>query len=239
MAIPTHNNQPPHTTTSPTNSAFEVDFFYPMYEVEWSTSGCSNSLPLPFNNRGDRPEYATLLACCKGAYGGQMSGTCLAALPSPPTTAPSDSGGGKWTPNRDMDYQFATCQQAGRLTIPGSRTEYDTLLECCKGAYNGQRSGACLAALPSPPTQNPTGITAAGVTVGSTGWFADRSSQTCSNGVNTGFEGTFASETACCQGVFGSFGNGAQNSCNCPSNMCFSCDCAGATTAACANLTCE
>ena len=164
-----------------------------------------------------------------------MCGTCLAALPNPPTTAPSDSSGGSWTANRDMDYQFATCQQIGRIAIPGSRTEYDTLLECCKGAYAMQASGACLSGLPSPPTQNPTTSTG----VGASGWFADRGSQTCSNGVYTGFETTFDTEAACCQGVFGSFGNGAQNSCNCPSNMCFSCDCAGATTAGCANLTCE
>lgn len=52
-------------TTSPTNSAMEVDFFYPVYEVEWDKSGCSNKLPLPFENLNDRPTYASHLACCK------------------------------------------------------------------------------------------------------------------------------------------------------------------------------
>jgi hypothetical protein len=34
---------------------------------------------------------------------------------------------------------------------------YDTQLECCKGVYATQESGACLADLPSPPTSSPVG----------------------------------------------------------------------------------
>ena len=39
------------------------------------------------------PGYSTEIACCKGFYGGQMSGTCLSNLPAPPTTSPTMSGG--------------------------------------------------------------------------------------------------------------------------------------------------
>ena len=39
--------------------------------------------------------------------------------------------------------------------LPSGRSTYDTMLDCCKGAYGDQTSGACLAALPSPPNQSP------------------------------------------------------------------------------------
>ena len=64
-------------TTSPTNSERTADFFYPMYEMPWSTSGCSNKLPLPYNNVNDRPNYSTGEECCNKAYGGQSSMACL------------------------------------------------------------------------------------------------------------------------------------------------------------------
>jgi len=64
-------------TTSPTNSDHTVDFWYPMYEMPWSTSGCSNQLPLPYNNINDRPNYPTGEECCAKAYGGQTSMACL------------------------------------------------------------------------------------------------------------------------------------------------------------------
>ena len=37
--------------------------------------------------------YSTNLACCKGFFGGQVSGVCLSKLASPPTTSPTISGG--------------------------------------------------------------------------------------------------------------------------------------------------
>ena len=49
------------------------------------TAGCKNTTPLP-------PHatlfYATQLACCKGAYSGQISNACIKGLPSPPTKLP-------------------------------------------------------------------------------------------------------------------------------------------------------
>ena len=80
-------------TTSPTMSGGLVDFWYPDYDTAWPDAGCLNTLPLPYNNPNDRPQYETQLACCKGAYGGQSSGKCLSQLASPPTTSPTLSGG--------------------------------------------------------------------------------------------------------------------------------------------------
>ena len=64
-------------TTSPTNSAHTANFWYPMYEMSWTLSGCSNKLPLPYNNVNDRPNYSTGEECCAKAYGGQSSKACL------------------------------------------------------------------------------------------------------------------------------------------------------------------
>ena len=47
-------------TTSPTNTDRTANFWYPMYEMSWSQSGCSNKLPLPYNNVNDRPNYSTV-----------------------------------------------------------------------------------------------------------------------------------------------------------------------------------
>ena len=80
---------PSPPTTSPTNSDMTVKFYYARYEEPWANSGCSNKLPLPYNNMNDRPNYPTQLSCCRAAYGGQSSGTCLAELPSPPSTSPT------------------------------------------------------------------------------------------------------------------------------------------------------
>mmetsp|Transcript_34030 Transcript_34030/g.71596 ORF Transcript_34030/g.71596 Transcript_34030/m.71596 type:complete len:421 (+) Transcript_34030:124-1386(+) len=148
---------PSPPTSSPTNSDYEVDFWYPQYEQSWSDATCSNKLPLPFNP-GDRPTYSTMLSCCKGAYGGQMSGACLAALPSPPTMAPTDTGGYDfWYPDYGTPWSSATCKNERPLPfLPGGRPTYSTMIACCKGAYGGQTSGACLGSLPNPPTMTPT-----------------------------------------------------------------------------------
>ncbi|KAL7528265.1 hypothetical protein ACHAXR_002353, partial [Thalassiosira sp. AJA248-18] len=50
---------PSPPTTSPTTSDFETDFWYPDYDTSWADAGCSNKLPLPFNNKNDRPNYKT------------------------------------------------------------------------------------------------------------------------------------------------------------------------------------
>eukprot|EP00584_Thalassiosira_punctigera_P003887 CAMPEP_0172547600 /NCGR_PEP_ID=MMETSP1067-20121228/17092_1 /TAXON_ID=265564 ORGANISM="Thalassiosira punctigera, Strain Tpunct2005C2" /NCGR_SAMPLE_ID=MMETSP1067 /ASSEMBLY_ACC=CAM_ASM_000444 /LENGTH=57 /DNA_ID=CAMNT_0013334709 /DNA_START=11 /DNA_END=180 /DNA_ORIENTATION=- len=51
-----------------------------------------------------------MIACCKGAYGGQVSGKCLAALPSPPTTSPTSAGGLEvYYPDYGTAWRSATC----------------------------------------------------------------------------------------------------------------------------------
>ncbi|EJK73206.1 hypothetical protein THAOC_05193, partial [Thalassiosira oceanica] len=128
---------------------------YPDYDSAWSVAGCKNELPLPFN-RGDRPEYGTHLECCKNAYGGQTSGQCLSELASPLTTSPTIAGGigDKWYPDYETAWSEAGCK--ADLPVPSGRPNYDTHLECCKGAYGGQTSGKCLSQLASPPTTSPT-----------------------------------------------------------------------------------
>ena len=91
---------PSPPTSSPTNSAYETDFWYPQYELPWGEAGCSNKLPLPYNNIKDRINYKTQIECCKGAYAGQTGGKCLSQLPSPPTTSPTTAGGYEfWYPD--------------------------------------------------------------------------------------------------------------------------------------------
>lgn len=48
-----------------------LDVYYPDYESPWLFAGCINRRPMP----SGRPTYTSMLACCKGAYGGQVSGT--------------------------------------------------------------------------------------------------------------------------------------------------------------------
>jgi len=145
-------------TTSPTTSDYMSDFWYPDYETAWSEAGCSNKLPLPYNNKGDRPNYTTQLACCKGAYGGQVSGKCLSELESPPTTSPTATGGlDYFYPDYGTTWSEATCKNDRPVPfLPGGRPTYDTMLLCCKGAYAGQMSGKCLSELVSPPSTAPT-----------------------------------------------------------------------------------
>ena len=56
-------------TTSPTNTGNTGSLYYPDYETAWPEAGCVNVLPVP----SGRPTYTSQLACCKGAYGGQVS----------------------------------------------------------------------------------------------------------------------------------------------------------------------
>lgn len=107
----------------------------------WPAAGCKNGPPVGFNY-GDRPTYATRLACCKGAYGGQTSGVCLSQLPSPPTQSPTDDLGGRWWPDYATAWSDAGCKNGPPVGFNrGDRPEYDSQLACCKAAYGGQMSG--------------------------------------------------------------------------------------------------
>jgi len=197
---------PSPPTTSPTAEG-GADFFYPDYETTWSDAGCKNDLPLPFTP-GGRPTYPSLLECCKGAYGGQMSGTCLSQLESPPTSSPTPEGGAEFYYPNYVGWTDGYCSNT--LPLPfsaGGRPTYDTMLECCKGAYGGQVSGKCLSMLDSPPTTSPT--SAGGLDV----WYPDYTKQyavgECINNrpLPSG-RGTYATQVACCKGSYGAQSSG-------------------------------
>ena len=148
---------PTPPTASPTNSNREADFWYPQYELEWSSAGCSNRLPLPYNNIKDRPRYDTQESCCARAYGGQTSLACLCGLPDPPLGCPgtinSNHEADFWYPQYELERSMAGC--SNRLPLPynniNDRPRYDTPELCCARAYGGQTSMACLCGLPAPP----------------------------------------------------------------------------------------
>ena len=71
-------------------------------ETPWASAGCKNDLPLPFTP-GGRPTYSSMLACCKGAYGGQTSGACLSQMDSPPTSSPTTS-------DFEVDFWYPDCE---------------------------------------------------------------------------------------------------------------------------------
>ncbi|KAL7528358.1 hypothetical protein ACHAXR_002405, partial [Thalassiosira sp. AJA248-18] len=58
-------------TTSPTDEG-GVDVYYPDYNTRYADAYCRNDRPMP----NGRPTFATMLACCKGAYPDQRSGEC-------------------------------------------------------------------------------------------------------------------------------------------------------------------
>lgn len=145
---------PSPPTSSPTNSAREADFWYPDYDTPWPMAGCSNKLPLPFNNRNDRPNFATNLECCKASYAGQTSGACLRQLPNPPTTSPTGAGGADFFyPDYETSWAVATC--INTLPLPfttGGRPTFSSKAVCCSKAYAGQVSNACVCSLDEPPS---------------------------------------------------------------------------------------
>ena len=108
--------------------------WHPQYDQGWTAGFCK------FEFDCDSPGYATELACCKGAYAGQVSGACLASLPNPPTSSPTATGGlDVFYPDYDMAWTDAEC--INTRPLPSGRPTYDTMLACCKGAYAGQLSG--------------------------------------------------------------------------------------------------
>ena len=129
--------------------------WHPNYAMAWSTAGCT------FKADCNSPGYESELACCDGAYGGQVSGACKAGFANPSTTTT------KWYADYGSSWAVAGCKSA--FPYPSyATTLFDNQLDCCKGAYGGQTSGACLAGLPNSPTMAP--ITAGGV---GGKWYAD------------------------------------------------------------------
>ena len=137
-------------TMSPTKTG-GPDAYYPNYDIAWPEGYCINTVPMPSGH----PVYTTMLACCKGAYGGQTSGACIAKLPSPPTMAPTKAGaaGTNYYPNYNLAWPEGYC--INTQPIPSGRPVYATMLACCKASYGGQASGACIKALINPSTMAP------------------------------------------------------------------------------------
>jgi len=132
------SNLPSPPTMSPTESG-GLDVYYPDYTTTWTEAGCINTRPLP----NGRPTYSSQIACCNGAYGGQVSGVCLSQLPSPPTMSPTESGGlDVYYPDYDTAWAEAGC--INTRPLPSGRPTYSTQESCCRGAYGGQTSGVCM-----------------------------------------------------------------------------------------------
>ncbi len=60
----------------PSPVAAQVTGWYPDYDTSWTDATCLYGTIPSYS----RPTYSTNLACCKGAYAGQVTGTCLAAI---------------------------------------------------------------------------------------------------------------------------------------------------------------
>ena len=84
---------------------------------------------------------------------------CISMLPSPPTTSPTNSDRTVpfYYPDYESPWSHATCLNT--LPLPykyiNDRPNYSTAEECCKIAYAGQRSRACICSLNNPPTRCP------------------------------------------------------------------------------------
>jgi len=132
-------------TTSPTQADGLGDKWYPDYDTTWSEAGCKADVPVP----SGRPTYDSQLACCKAAYGGQVSGKCLSGLASAPTTSPTNVGntGTDYYPDYTKSWPEGIC--INTLPVPSGRPTYSTESACCSGAYGGQTSLACLCSVDS------------------------------------------------------------------------------------------
>jgi len=108
--------------------------WHPVYSAGWSQGYCR------FTVDCNSPSFSTELACCKGAYSGQVSGYCVSQLPNPPTISPTPSGGlSVYYPDYDRAWPEGIC--INTRPMPSGRPTYSTMLACCKGAYGGQMSG--------------------------------------------------------------------------------------------------
>ena len=189
-------------TSSPTGSD-GLDVWYPDYDQDWTDATCINEGPIP----NGRPTYDTMLACCKAAYSGQSSGACLQALPSPPSSSPTGADGlDVWYADYDQDWTNGVCINEG--PVPNGRPVYDSMLACCKGAYSGQLSGACIQALPTPPTSSPTSLSNLPFFPVWSGWESGHCDNDPSK-MTTGNAYTFDTQAECCDKFFPNQATGA------------------------------
>lgn len=130
------------------DSSRVADFWYADYDTAWDIATCLNELPLPMPRKEDRPSYDTMLKCCEGAYGNQISGACLANRRTPPAESPtgvgpanSDSGTGYYGNPSDWDNGVCT----NKRPLPETWLKlYDTEKLCCAGDHKDQTSHVCM-----------------------------------------------------------------------------------------------
>lgn len=202
-------------TASPTANP-NAGKWYADYATPWPIAGCKNTTP--------HPSYATTffdtqLLCCKGAYAGQPANSCINGLAVAPTAAPTTTGGvgGKWYADYGTAWSNAGCKSSTPYPVYAS-TFFDSQLLCCKGAFGGQSSNACVKGLPSPPTSTPTvaPTTSAPTTKSPTtvagqggGWYADYGTAWptagCKNTLPLPVYATtfYSSQLECCKGAYG------------------------------------
>ena len=183
-------------TSSPTKTG-GPDAFYADYTLPWPEGECINAVPVP----SGRQVYSTQLACCKEAYAGQVSNACLRGLATPPTTAPTKAGaaGTDYYPDYSLAWPEGKC--INTQPIPSGRPTYTSQLACCKAAYGGQVSNACIKDLANPPTSSPTKVG------GPDAYYADYSlpwpEGICINTVPVpSGRPTYTTQLACCQAAY-------------------------------------
>jgi len=159
---------PPTLIPTITTVAGQGGGWYADYNTAWSNAGCKNTLPLPNHAT---IVYISQLECCKGAYNWQISNACIKGLPNPPTSMPTIAPttvapttklpttlaglGGGWYADYGTAWPNAGCKNTTPLPIHATMF-YATQLACCKAAFGGQTSNACVMGLPNPPTAKPT-----------------------------------------------------------------------------------
>ena len=136
-------------TMSPTITGGPSEY-YADYTLPWPEGVCINTVPVP----SGRPVYTSQLACCKAAYGGQVSKACINDLPSPPTSSPTELEAADYYADYSLAWPEGKC--INTHPVPSGRPIYTSQLACCKAAYGGQVSKVCINDLPSPPTSSPT-----------------------------------------------------------------------------------
>ena len=128
-----------------------VAAFHPNYSLPWNRGKCQ------FVITCNSPSYITELECCKAAYAGQMDNYCISQLANPPTPQPTNVGGPDiYYPDYTLAWSDGKC--INTTPVPSGRPTYTSMLACCKAAYGGQMSMACIQALPNPPTGAPTNL---------------------------------------------------------------------------------
>ena len=190
-------------TASPTG-VDGPDAYYPNWDLDFAVGVCINTLPAPVGIQ----VYETELECCKGEYATQTSGACFAALPNPPTVSPTITGGpDAYYADRSGDWSTGVC--INTMPAPVGAVVYDSELECCKGEYASQSSGACLAALPNPPTASPLSAANAKFFPIYSGWETGHCDNDPTQATAGGTTYEYDTQAECCEAWFSGQSSGA------------------------------